>query len=295
MNTVTITTADGHRLVGELFLPASAKEDTRAAVVLHPATGVDQNLYRKFAEFLAAEHGWPTLIYDLRGSGLSARPEDRKDRGMLMSDWILKDVPAATAFLRERFPGRRILAVGHSVGAHGMIATQREQQADAMVMVAAHAGITRTISTLPERLKVGAVFNVITPLTARVLGYVPVEAIGLGKSIPVGVMLQWSRWSRSPRYFFDDATLNLQLRFREAEGPLLSVVFTDDLWANRKAVDILTDQATSAQVTKLDIAAGKGTAHGPVGHMGFYRSKNSDLWPQVSDWLAARLDELEPR
>ena len=54
-----------------------------------------------------------------------------------MSQWILNDVPAATEWMKQRYPDRKILAVGHSVGAHGMIATQREQQVHAMVMVAA--------------------------------------------------------------------------------------------------------------------------------------------------------------
>lgn len=293
MEKVTIPTDDKHRLAGELHMPPEGKDDARAAVVLHPATGVNQHLYRKFAVYLAAEHGWPTLIYDLRGSGLTAKPEDATDRTMLMSDWILRDVPAATRWMARRFPERRLLAVGHSVGAHGMIATQRDNHVDAMVMVASHAGITRLISTLPERLKIGLVFNVITPLTARFLGHVPVEKLGLGKSIPVGVMQQWARWTRSPRYFFGDATLDLQQRFNQATGPLLSVVFTDDLWANRRAVDVLTNECTMADVEKLDIEAGKGTAHGPVGHMGFYRSKNAALWPQVSQWLAAQLDLAE--
>lgn len=125
MDTVTITTDDGHQLVGQLLLPETDSEDTRAAVVLHPATGVNQHLYRKFAEHLIVR-GWPTLIYDLRGSGLSEQPGDAKNKDMKMSDWILHDVPSATRWLQERYPDRKILAVGHSVGAHGMIATQRD-------------------------------------------------------------------------------------------------------------------------------------------------------------------------
>lgn len=288
MDTVTINTDDNHQLTGELLLPEAGKEDTRAAVVLHPATGVNQHLYRKFAEHLTGL-GWPTLIYDLRGSGLSEQPGDAKNKDMKMSDWIVRDVPAATRWLQERYPDRKILAVGHSVGAHGMIASQRDVHADAMVMVASHAGITRLISTFAERLRIGTVFNVVTPLTYRFLGYVPVEKLGMGKSIPAGVMHQWSKWTRKSDYFFSDESLDFKQRFNDATGPLLSVVVTDDQWANRKAVDVLTDQATNAQVEKVDIKAGKGTENGPVGHMGFYRSKNSQLWPIVTDWLAKQL------
>jgi|GEM_PF-6128164 len=62
-------------------------------------------------------------------------------------------------------------------------------------MVASHAGITRTIRTAAERAKVWTIFNVVTPLCAKLMGYVPVDKLGVGKTIPLGVMLQWRRWA----------------------------------------------------------------------------------------------------
>lgn len=90
--------------------------------------------------------------------------------------------------------------MGHSVGAHGMIATQGAEPVDAMVMIASHAGITRLISTAAERAKIWAVFKVVMPIASRLLGYVPIEALGMGKSVPVGVMEQWVRWTRRSRH-----------------------------------------------------------------------------------------------
>lgn len=278
-----IECADGTVLAGQWVLPAG---EVTKAVALHPATGVDMNLYRKFAAFLA-ERGWAGLIYDFRGTGESAEPGDRSSREIRMSDWILKDVPAATRALKERFPYATHAAVGHSVGAHGMLATQHEEPVEAMVMIASHAGITRTIRTAAERAKVWTIFNVVTPVCAKLMGYVPVEALGVGKSIPLGVMLQWRRWAGQKQYFFDDPEFDLAERFGKAEGPVLSVAMGDDLWAHRGAVNILTDKLGRADVLKKDIEAGEGTANGPVGHMGFYRSKHRDLWPGVAEWLEA--------
>ena len=119
-----IECADGTVLAGQWVLPAG-EEPVRKAVALHPATGVDMHLYRKFAVFLA-ERGWAGLIYDFRGTGESAKPGDKSNRMIRMSDWILKDVPSATRALKERFPGAQHVAVAHSVGAHGMLATQHE-------------------------------------------------------------------------------------------------------------------------------------------------------------------------
>lgn len=282
-----IECADGTVLAGQWVLPA-AEEPVQKALVLHPATGVDMHLYRKFAVFLA-ERGWAGLIYDFRGAGESAKSGDKSNRTIRMSDWIVTDVPAATRALRERFPDASHAAVAHSVGAHGMLATQHEEPVEAMVMIASHAGITRTIRTAAERAKAWTIFNVVTPVCEKLMGYVPVEALGIGKSIPLGVMLQWRSWAAQKQYFFDDPEFDFAERFAKAEGPVLSVVMGDDLWAHRGAVNVLTDRLDRADVLKQDIEAGEGTANGPVGHMGFYRSKNRHLWPGVAEWLEAHI------
>ncbi|RAV32982.1 alpha/beta hydrolase family protein [Corynebacterium heidelbergense] len=316
---VSFSATDGHPLVGELFLPpalevpgvpknmaADPTTDTSAAAqpripaaaaVIHPATGVDMNLYRKFAAYLAEEKGWPTLIYDFRGCGFSERPGDRADPDMVMADWMLKDVPAATGWIRRRFPDVPILAVGHSVGAHGQAAVgQREAPVDAQVMIASHAGITNLVRGRRERAKVWTIFNVITPLTARILGHVPVALFGMGRNIPLGVMRQWAGWTKKPGYFFDDATYDFAARYEQLRGSVLSVVFSDDPWANRRAVDVLTDRMTNADVEKMDVQVGpNGQIAGPVDHMGFFRSKNKQLWPKVGDWLEAQIDTSPPR
>lgn len=139
-----------------------------------------------------------------------------------------------------------------------MIATQGAEPVDAMVMIASHAGITRLISTAAERAKIWAVFNVVMPIVSRLLGYVPIEALGMGKSVPVGVMECWVRWTRRSGYFFDDSEFDLGRRYAEATGLLLSAIFTDDLWANRRAVDVLTDRATGGDINKLDVEASPG-------------------------------------
>lgn len=284
---VRIECADGTVLAGQWVLPVE-DEQVHKAVVLHPATAVDMHLYRKFAAFLASR-GWAALIYDLRGTGESALPGDKSNRGIRMSDWIIKDVPAATRALKERFPAAKHAAVGHSVGAHGMLATQYEEPVEAMVMVASQAGITRTIRTASERAKIWTIFNLVTPLCAKLMGYVPVDKLGVGKTIPLGVMLQWRRWTSQGQYFFEDPEFDFGERFAQAEGPVLSVVMEDDLWAHRGAVDILTDRLDRADVVKRDIEAGEGTVNGPVGHMGFYRSKHKDLWPEVTEWLEQKV------
>src|SRR5699024_887053 len=100
----------------------------------------------------------------------------------------------------------------------GMLATQHEEPVQAMVMIASHAGITRMIRTAAERAKIWAIFNVVAPIGAKLMGYVPVEALGMSKTIPLGVMLQWRRWTGQKQYFFDDPEFDFTERFAKAEG-----------------------------------------------------------------------------
>lgn len=286
---VTITTAESRVLSGRLFQPGAPEPDA-PAVVVHPATGVHMGLYVKFAEFLVGK-GMPTLIYDFRGTGESAQPGDLKDSSLLMSDWMLVDVPAANRYMESTFPDRKLVVVGHSVGAHGQFMSFQDEQVAAIVAIASHAGITRLIPEFKERARVWTVFNVITPLTSRVLGYVPVARIGMGRDIPLGVMKQWAKWTRKPRYFFDDADFPDRgtppaRRFEKVDVPVYSLVLTDDLWATREASDVLVDRLTGADVERHDVTP-ESIGVKSIGHMGFFRSANKRLWDDVARWLLA--------
>ncbi|MEK0372687.1 alpha/beta fold hydrolase [Corynebacterium mastitidis] len=283
----SIPTSDDRELSARLFLPGR-ENPSLPAVVIHPATGVHKGLYSACAQHLA-DRGIPVLTYDYRGTNESALPGDYKDKTIRMSDWMLYDVPAANRFLRSRYPDRKIVAIGHSVGGHGQMVSFCDEPVDAIALVASHAGITKLIPSRLERLKVGFVFTVFTPLTSRLLGYVPVDKIGMGKAVPAGIMLQWRHWTRRPGYFFDDPSfpdqsIPLTRRFAKVTAPVLSIVLSDDPWATRQASDVLLDRLTSAEVEKRDITPASIGAK-EIGHMGFFRSKNKALWEELYEWV----------
>lgn len=267
---------DGRELAGLITEPAS-EVDIPYVAVIQPATATSKNLYRKFALFLS-EQGIPSVVYDYRGTG-----ENPVDETVRMTDWMLYDNPGAVRFMKQRYPDKPVVAFCHSVGAHGAYASFGEEPVDAIVSVASHAGITRLIPEFGEKARVWAAFNLITPLSAKFLGRVPVDRFGFGDPVPRDMVVQWSRWTRKPNYFFDDPEFShlFSQRYQEVTAPVLSVVATDDLWATRKATDRLVDKLTHAQVTKLDI----DPDNGPIGHMGFFRSKNKHLWPQLTEWV----------
>ncbi|MEN3278182.1 MAG: hypothetical protein V7631_3972 [Massilia sp.] len=107
-----------------------------------------------------------------------------------------------------------------------------ESALSAAVLVASHAGVTRTIRGVAERARVWAVMRILAPLSCAVFGYMPGRRIGLGEDLPRGVMLQWSRWTTLPHYFYDDPAIDAARRAASVRIPLLMLGFDDDPWAN---------------------------------------------------------------
>lgn len=278
---ITIPTAGGGTIGATLW----TVPDPAGVVLIHPATAVTQGFYEHFARHLAGL-GFTVLTYDYRGTGRS-RGASLRDEKVTMSDWMLEDVPAVTRWAAERWPGLPLLAVGHSVGGHAIALSGDGHPVRAGVLVAAHAGITRTIRGRAERLRVGFVMRVLAPLLCSLYAYMPGKRIGLGEDLPRGVMLQWSRWTTLARYFYDDPAVDAARRAAAVRMPLLVLGFDDDPWANPQAIDILMSGVTGAPVERRQIAPG---AHGlpAVGHMGFFRKRSAPLWIDVGAWLLAR-------
>lgn len=264
---------------GHLWIP-DKRTGTLGVVIIHPATAVPERMYSAFAAHLA-EQGLAAITYDYRGTGTSGNP--RHHRSIRMRDWMEVDVPAVARWARERYPEVPHLAIGHSIGGHALSLNYGTAELPAFVTIASHAGVTSAIPDPAERRRVGVVLRVIGPIAARILGYVPGRRLGLGEDMPGAAMLEWSRWSRLPGYFFDDRTMDAENRAGAVTANVLAIGFTDDPWATPPQIDVITSRLKRANVTRRTIDLG---ADYSIGHMGFFRRTNGEiLWPMVSEWL----------
>lgn len=279
MNLITIPVNEDGFLSATLW----ERSDARAIVVLHPATAVVQEFYRGFAEYLFNQ-GFGVLTYDYRGTGRS-RSGALRSCCVSMSDWIEQDVSSITAWVKSRYPGLRLLAVGHSVGGHAVLLSSATSELQAAVIVASHAGVTSTIKQTTEKVRVWCLLRVLAPVLCLIFGYMPARRLGLGEDLPTPVMLQWGRWSAMPGYFYDDPDWDARQRASEITLPLLVLGFDDDPWANPEAISRLLEPVQNAQIERCDIRhADFGLPS--VGHMGFFRTQSAEkLWPVVAKWL----------
>lgn len=268
---------------GTLRVPRNG--EPQAAVAIHPATAVPQRLYNGFAEYLAAD-GFAVLSYDYRGTGASGKA--RENRQLRMRDWMDSDVPAAAAWLRQRYPALPHVAVGHSLGGHALALNNGGEKLRGFMTIASHAGVTRAIPDRAERARVELILRVLGPGAARVLGYVPGRRMGLGEDMPAAAMLEWSRWSRTPGYFFDDPTMHARERTARVRTNVLCIGLDDDPWATPEQIGVIARQLVNAKVETRTYAPADA-AVAEIGHMGYFRrGPGAVLWPEASRWLADR-------
>jgi predicted alpha/beta hydrolase len=284
---IEITAADGYRLYGTLHRPAGT---ACAVVLIHPATAVPERLYLPFAEYLA-EQGFAALTYDYRGIGRSAPPSLRESKAK-MRDWMELDVGAATDWARMQFPQLPLLAVGHSVGGHALGISDATHHLHAAVMVASHAGYYGNMGhSALERLRLRLMLSGVGHISTALCGYLPARALRFGEDLPAGVFREWERWCSMPHFFFDDPTLRALPRFADKCLPLLVLGFDDDSLATPQAITALVQHFSGCTLERRQFAP-KMLGVKAIGHMGFFRrAMRPVLWPQVSAWLSAQIEQ----
>ncbi|NRB33376.1 MAG: alpha/beta fold hydrolase [Rhodobacteraceae bacterium] len=262
-----------HSLVGDLYCPV---DDIAALLVINSATGVPQSYYRAFATWLAETRNIAVLTFDYAGFGRSASGPLRAVT-QRMSDWALRDQPAARAEMRRRFPGLPLWVVGHSLGGLLMPMQDGLEHVDRMIAVA--AGRVH-FSEHPLRYQLAARlfwFGHGPALTAG-FGYLPAKLAGLGgEDLPASVYWQWRRWCVDRDFYFTDPLVPEPNWPRDV--PVDLVGLSDDQICPVSCVQELAPiYGDHAQVRIID-----PDQHGlgPVGHMAMFARRNARLWPRI--------------
>lgn len=275
----TIEARDGFALAATVFTPESAP---RAVVLVNSATAVPRRLYRGFAGYLA-ERGFAVLTYDYRGTG-GSRPPSLRQFEARMRDWAALDVAGAIDHVRRVWAALPLYAVGHSFGGQAVGLVPNNHEIARALLVGAQSGYWRLYLTPLERARVWAMFRLVVPPVARVLGYAP-GWLGTGEDLPRGVFLEWRDWCMRPGFFFDDASLDALANFPRYRGPLRAIGIDDDPWATRQAIDALVAHFEGAQVQRQQIDPRRLGVE-KIGHFGFFRREHRDtLWRAAADWL----------
>jgi predicted alpha/beta hydrolase len=269
---VDIRAADGVRLAGLWVL----RDRPTSVVVLHGATGVARDYYKRFAVWLAAETSAAVLIYDYRDQGASLSGSLRASNAT-MGDWAIHDQAAALEEAFRSHPDLPVDVIGHSLGAMGLPFHEQATRVRGMTAVASGpAHWTR--HPWPYRALPILFWFGLGPIATALAGYTPGRLLGLGADLPAGAFWQWRRWCTNADFHRVDwggAMPEPDLgRFR---GKLTLVAVADDPMIPPPVVRDITRFYPNAEVTeRLVEPAALGLS--AIGHIRVFSPANKAAW-----------------
>jgi len=277
---VEFAARDGYRLAGTLYRP---RTPNRRAVLFQAASGVKQEYYARFAEYLAGR-GFAALTFDYRGIGRS-RPATLRGFKARMRDWAEKDIGGALDHLARASHGARLIGVGHSFGAQVFGVVPGNERYVAAMTVGAQSGYWKHWRG-KGRAGMWFLTHALLPGMSRLYGYVPARLFGQGEDLPAGVAAEWASWCRHPGYIV--GALGAQEAYTRFSAPIRAYSITDDSYAPLPAVNAFLEFYPNS-VRKLERVDPAQAGGGPIGHFGFFRERFKDtLWKDAAGWMEGR-------
>jgi predicted alpha/beta hydrolase len=278
---VRIEASDGYSLAATVFRPPATRSVSGIAVVAS-AMGVRHPFYYPLAEYLAGR-GAAVVCFDYRGIG-GSRPARLRGFRACLRDWGGLDLAGVIVWSRERFPGRPVRVVAHSVSGQILGLATGGGEVDAALAVAAQSGYWRHWSGT-GRLRVATLWFLLIPVLTRALGYFPSRWIGIGEDLPAGVAREWAYWGRHPDYVLGRVSPAERAGFEAFRGRIRAVRLRDDDLAPEPAVRALLDFYPNA-LTELRTLGPEDAGVDSIGHFGFFRERIGErVWPAEADWL----------
>lgn len=276
--TVDIKCEDGFQLSATLFEPPNSK----AAIMIAPATGIKQQFYFSFAKYLA-EKGYAVLTFDNRGIGQSINGS-LNDGNPTLVNWGKLDMTAVLEVLKSKFPNKEYHLIGHSAGGQLVGLMKNAKDLKSMFNFACSSGSVH-YATFPFRWKSRFFLNFFIPASNFLFGHTKSQWVGMGEPLPKGVSSQWSRWCNGKGYVKVDLDTKIkEHRYNELEFNSLWVHANDDDIAN---LDNVKDMIRVFAKINAKISTLNPAEYGfkDIGHMKFFSKKRRELWPLALDWL----------
>lgn len=270
---IRVDAGDGTSFGATIFEP---DDDHGGQVVLcGPAMGVRATYYRPLAEAWR-DRGHPAVTYDLRGIGTSSvRAGRRVDFGY--REILEVDLPALLETVRQEFPDRPVVLVGHSLTGQlaCLHASRWPDSFERLFLVA-------TCSVYYKPWGLGLWFFLhMARFLATVLGHFPGRFVGFAGREARTLVRDWSRQGFGGAYVVAGTDFDYEASLGRMATPVHATHFSDDKLAPREAVEHLLDKMP-AERTVRDCVEPADFGVETLGHF---------EWIKSSEALVARLSK----
>ncbi|WP_435770822.1 alpha/beta hydrolase family protein [Nocardioides sp. SYSU DS0651] len=267
---------DGRELSVHVFEPEGP---ARGAVFLAPAMATPAAYYAAFCRWLAAQ-GFRVATLDYRGMG---GPAQMRAETADVDRWIADAAHALAWFADGTDDDLPLTWVGHSLGGQMVPFVDHGRLAQVITVAAGDGYWRRNVPRI--RWAAPLLWAVVVPLATRVAGYYPGSRLRLLDDVPTGVMRQWGRWCRHPEYLQADHPDAPDL-FAAVKAPLMSLSFEDDELLSGQSIGHLHDWYVNADQVRQRYSPRQLDGR-RIGHHGFFRRANADLWDELLlPWVA---------
>lgn len=284
MTIIKILTQDRYILSATHFIP---KKSVNGVVIINSATGVRQQYYSDFAEYLATQ-GVHVYTYDYRGIGGSKYGTLKSMRGSLTS-WGEYDLTAVIKYVSQRHPGHKLSVIGHSIGGQLIGLSPLSGQISNIVMIASQTPYWKNYRGI-MMFKVWLLWHFLIPVFTEMFGYFPAKKAGLFEDLPAGVATQWASWGKNKNYLFDEFPGKKEMFLSLTQNALV-LSFSDDRYAPYRAVKDLLQYYKGMTIEHKHISPDQ-LGRKSIGHFNFFRKGfKHPLWVEVSEWLLKQQEQ----
>lgn len=277
---IQIAALDGYSLAATLFELETAP---KGAVLMFPATGIKRQFYFKFCAWLAKQ-GYAVAVLDYRGIGDSRNGQNIKKIKDGLTSWGQLDQPGAVAWMKERYPDLKLNIVGNSAGGQMIGLLPNHAQVDKLVAVSCSSGYLWKVK-FPLWIVSNTFFRYLTPLMARVLGFVPMSKFGMGQDLPVQMGLDWARWCSTKGYLGSELGTKIKEHwFDQTTMPIHWLYAADDEIATDHNVRDMA-RFSPAENNTFEKVEPQELGYKSIGHITMFGAKKDKFWPLIERQL----------
>jgi predicted alpha/beta hydrolase len=277
---IKIVCSDGVALSAILLVP---ENQAKAVVQLNSATATPKEYYLAFAQYLA-ENGFVVCVFDYRGVCESTPAGGLRGCTYDYLMWGQLDMPAVLDYLDALFPDLPKLIMGHSVGGQEVGLMPNHHKIKGMVTYATSVGYWNFMP-LGYRLQTHFFFQIFTPISNLLFGYVAAKRLGLMEDLPKQIVLDWRNWCSVPEYFFNEKYYAESAQkgfYKELAFPIKVYWTTDDPISNARSVPMFWKHVNSTGGIHIESITPQEIGEKEIGHFGFFRKKfKQTLWTKA--------------
>ncbi|WP_203257927.1 alpha/beta hydrolase family protein [Hyunsoonleella ulvae] len=252
-------------------------------LIIASATGVKQEYYQKFAQFIA-NNGISVLTFDYTGIGRSLKKPIKKYINNA-ADWGICDLESIIQYTITKYPKSKKIVLGHSIGGQLIGLSKASMQLDKIVLVAAQSGYWKYWSGI-GRIKMWCSWHLLFPIFLNTFGYLKSKKISGMENLPKHVAKQWSTWGKNKDYILSDTSIH-QKYYDSISAEVTAFSIEDDKFAPLSAVKWMTSQYKNAKKKSIHLKPIDFKVN-TIGHFGIFKEKFKDtIWVKI-------LDEIKP-